>query len=312
MSVESQQSARDGQGIWPTLAELIALQGKVWRRVGLVMGTGAVQGQALSKQRGRGMEYADSREYTQGDDARYIDWRMTARTGKAHTKLFQAERERLTVLVVDTAAPLYFGTRYRYKSVQAARMGAVAMWQALREGDRVAALRAGQQDAWVAPGHGANAVLRILGALTRWYRQPPTDDQGVSLALQRVQRLVQQRARLIVLTDPRSVQKVPQRYWAGLAKQHAVTVVLFVDALEMQPPEAVLDFALENREVLRLPLQDDTVRTRWMQTFAGRLTQIKTQLASHGVEVVVQGNEDVDAAWLTQAGRPKGKGYASR
>ena len=87
------------------------------------------------------MEYAESREYAQGDDARHIDWRLTARSGKPHTKLFQAERERLTLLVADTAPSLYFGTRTRFKSVQAARAGAVAAWIAVRDGDRIAALR---------------------------------------------------------------------------------------------------------------------------------------------------------------------------
>src|SRR3546814_11310880 len=74
------------------------------------------------------MEYAESREYAHGDDARHIDWRLTARSGKPHTKLFRAERERLTLLVADTAPALYFGTRVRFKSVQAARAGAVAAW----------------------------------------------------------------------------------------------------------------------------------------------------------------------------------------
>src|SRR3546814_14376992 len=62
------------------------------------------------------MEYAESREYAHGDDARHIDWRLTARSGKPHTKLFQAERERLTLLVADTAPALYFGTRVRFTS----------------------------------------------------------------------------------------------------------------------------------------------------------------------------------------------------
>ena len=312
MTVESQHIATEGKGLWPSLAELIALQTMVQQRVGLTVGMGAAQGQAISTQRGRGMEYAESREYTQGDDARYIDWRITARTGKAHSKLFQAERERLTVVVADTAATLYFGTRCRYKSVQAARMGAMALWQALREGDRVAALRAGQQDAWVAPGHGANAVLRSLGALARWYRQPPNDDQGLPVALQRVQRLVRQRARLILLTDPQSAQQVTRMRWIGLAKHYEVTVVLCVDALEMQPPEVVVDFALTNNEVLRLPLQHPNIRARWMQTFAGGLAEIQSQLVSQGIHVVVQGNEDADATWLNTRGKHKGRGNAKR
>src|SRR6476619_1116404 len=113
-------------GVTPTLAELIALRASAQGRRTPLRGRHGVSGHALSPQRGRGMEYAESREYSIGDDARHIDWRLTARSGKPHTKLFQAERERLTLIVADTAPAIYFGTRTRFKSVQAARAGAVA------------------------------------------------------------------------------------------------------------------------------------------------------------------------------------------
>ena len=117
------------------------------------------------------MEYAESREYAIGDDARHIDWRLTARSGKPHTKLFQAERERLTLIVADTAPALYFGTRVRFKSVQAARAGAIAAWAAVRDGDRIAALRGSTREAPVPPAAGPRGALRALDALVRWYAQ---------------------------------------------------------------------------------------------------------------------------------------------
>ena len=92
-----------GSGIAPTLPELIALRALALGRRGARRGRHGVQGHALSNLRGRGMEYAESREYAQGDDARHIDWRLTARSGRTHTKLFQAERERLTLIVADTS-----------------------------------------------------------------------------------------------------------------------------------------------------------------------------------------------------------------
>lgn len=138
-------------GIVPTLSELVGLRALVQGRRGARLGRHGVQGQALSNLRGRGMEYAESREYAQGDDARHIDWRLTARSGRTHTKLFQAERERLTLVVADTAPSLYFGTRVRFKSVQAARAGALAAWLAARDGDRIAALRGSHREAPVPP-----------------------------------------------------------------------------------------------------------------------------------------------------------------
>src|SRR5690606_22834527 len=103
-------------GVIPTVRELVGLRATVTGRRAARRGSHG-GGQALSPMRGRGMEYAESREYAAGDDARHIDWRVTARTGRAHTKLYQAERERLSLIVADTAPGLYFGTRVRFKSV---------------------------------------------------------------------------------------------------------------------------------------------------------------------------------------------------
>src|SRR5690606_6017037 len=130
----------------PTLQELVALRSAAFGRHPPRRGRMGVTGQAPSPLRGRGMEYAESREYARGDDARHIDWKLTARSGRPHTKLFQAERERLTLVVADTAPALYFGTRVRFKSVQAARAGALGAWMALRDGDRVAALRGAKEE----------------------------------------------------------------------------------------------------------------------------------------------------------------------
>ncbi|MGD4604779.1 DUF58 domain-containing protein, partial [Xanthomonas citri pv. citri] len=162
-----------GDGVCPTLAELIALRGTAIHRGQPGRGRYGVVGPVPAATRGRGMEYAESREYVAGDDARHIDWRVTARTGRAHTKLFQAERERLSLIVADTSPALFFGTRVRYKSVQAARAGAVAAWLAQRQGDRIAALRGTASEAPIAPRSGQRGVLPVLDALARWYAQPP-------------------------------------------------------------------------------------------------------------------------------------------
>ena len=158
-----------GDGLKPTLAELVALRAIAQRRLPARKGRYNVAGPAQSSARGRGLEYAESREYVAGDDVRHIDWRLTARSGRTHTKLFQAERERLTLIVADTSPALYFGTRVRYKSVQAARAAAVAVWAAVRDGDRVAILRGSRQEAPVPPASGAR---RCRGTTPRPRQRP--------------------------------------------------------------------------------------------------------------------------------------------
>lgn len=293
-----------GTGIRPTLEELVALRGAVGGRRGARRGRHGVSGHALSPLRGRGMEYAESREYVAGDDARHIDWRLTARTGRAHTKLFQAERERLTLIVADTAPTLYFGTRERFKSVQAARAGAIAAWAAARDGDRVAALRGSHREPPVTPGAGARGALRVLDALVRWYAQAPEDDAGLPVALDHAQRLLRPGSRLVVLADPRSIADIPQRRWPALSQHQEVIVLLLTDPLEVAPPKAALAFRSGGHRV-ELDLAAAPQRQRWLQEFAAPVQAAIESLPSRGIRVQALSTQDASESWLPLLGHPR-------
>src|SRR3569833_4317423 len=94
-------------------------------------------GSHLSTQRGRGLELQEARPYVEGDDPRTIDWRVTARRGKPHTKLFREERERPVWLLSDLNAGMYFGSRRQLKSTVVLRAAALHAWSAALGGDRV-------------------------------------------------------------------------------------------------------------------------------------------------------------------------------
>lgn len=281
---DASNSASMGHGVRPTLAELVALRAlatgpRAARRVHTT-----TTGFAPSTLRGRGMEYAESREYTRGDDARHIDWRVTARTGRPHTKVFQAERERMTLLVADTAPSLYYGTRVRFKSVQAARAGAIAAWHAVGEGDRVSALRGAALEAPISPAPGPRGALHVIDALIRWYAQPPDDDAGLPVALERAQRLLRPGARVVILADAASLAPVPAHRWTALARHHEVLVLLLCDPLELDPPHLSLPVALGEGRV-EVQLDAAAVRARWLAEFAGPLHDAVAGLPGRGVRV---------------------------
>jgi len=248
------------------------------------------------------MEYAESREYAVGDDARHIDWRLTARSGRPHTKLFQAERERLTLLVADTAPSLYFGTRVRFKSVQAARAGAVAAWAAVRDGDRLAALRGTQREPPVPPAAGPRGALRVLDALVRWYAQPPAEDAGLDIALNHAMRVLRPGSRLVVLADAASVAAIEERRWPALALHHEVLVLLLVDPLERDPPQAALPFASGGHRV-QLDLANAPQRQRWRNTFVAPVEAALEHLPTRGVRVHLLPTDAPSASWLPLAER---------
>lgn len=291
-------------GIRPSLSELVSLRGSANGRRSAKLGRHGVTGHALSPLRGRGMEYAESRDYVAGDDARHIDWRLTARTGRAHTKLFQAERERLTLIVADTAPSLYFGTRVRFKSVQAARAGAVAAWAAARDGDRIAALRGSVREPPITPAPGARGALRVLDALVRWYSQPPEEDAGLTVALDHAQRLLRPGSRVVLLADSHSISDIPERRWPALAQHHEVVVLLLTDPLETTPPKSAVPFSTDGHRV-EIDLASPAQRQRWLREFASPVEAAIASLPSRGVRVQALSSDDPSESWLPLLGRAR-------
>ena len=96
-----------------------------------------VSGDHRSPFRGKGLEFEEVREYVHGDDVRNIDWRVTARTGRPHLKMFSEERERSIIICTDVNQTMRFGTRGTFKSIQAARAVALLGWSASRENNRI-------------------------------------------------------------------------------------------------------------------------------------------------------------------------------
>ena len=99
--------------------------------------SGIKMGLHHSASKGRGMEFAEVRPYLPGDDVRSIDWRITARTGKPHTKLFREERDRAVYVLLDLDPAMYFGSRGQLKARLATQVAAAASWNAFNNGDKV-------------------------------------------------------------------------------------------------------------------------------------------------------------------------------
>ncbi|OEF23288.1 cytosolic protein [Vibrio rumoiensis 1S-45] len=99
-----------------------------------------LNGSHQSNQKGRGMNFSEVRQYQAGDDIRSIDWRVTARTGKAHTKLFTEEREQPVILYLDLSRNMRFGSQLLFKSVQCAHLASLLSWLTVEQKDRIGAV----------------------------------------------------------------------------------------------------------------------------------------------------------------------------
>ena len=121
--------------------------------------------------RGQGMNFEEVREYREGDEIRNMDWRVTARKGIPHLKVFREERQRSVLLCVDIGAYMQFGTRGTFKSIQAARAAALLGWAAVATQDRVGGLLFGDPTGlrYFRPSRERRALWRLLNSLTESY-----------------------------------------------------------------------------------------------------------------------------------------------
>lgn len=124
--------------LYPEFEELVAYKDlKIDRGKSYRPSKSQIIGGQHSFFRGQGLEFDSVRKYEPGDDIRNIDWRVTARTGSPHLKIFHEEKERHIVLCVDMNAYMRFGTRNTFKSVQAARITSLLGWQGISHHDQV-------------------------------------------------------------------------------------------------------------------------------------------------------------------------------
>ncbi|NOQ13002.1 MAG: DUF58 domain-containing protein [Methyloprofundus sp.] len=195
----------------------------------------AQSGGYISRAKGRGMEFDEVRLYQAGDDIRSIDWRVTARTGKTHTKLFREERERPIFISVDYRASMQFATRGVFKSVQAAKLAGILAWVAQRHGDRIGGqIFSDTSCRELKPQNGKQAVLHFFNALIK------TEAKSVPINFEQVMgRLshhVKPGSQVYIISDFRGMNPAVENYLAKLARHCDVIMILVYDPLESHLP----------------------------------------------------------------------------
>ena len=124
--IKPERTSQSVTGVYTSLRDLINLR----YRLGPELSSGKTStnlqpGQKASKIRGSGLDFAEVRVYQPGDDVRSIDWKVSARKQKVHTKLFHEEKERPVLVFVDQTQSMFFGSGVRLKSIAAAELGAL-------------------------------------------------------------------------------------------------------------------------------------------------------------------------------------------
>ena len=236
--------------------------------------------------RGRGMEFDESRLYQAGDDIRNIDWRVTARTGKTHTKLYREERERPIFLMVDLRAPMFFATRGKYKSVLAARLASLLAWSAVHHGDRVGGVVFSEQvHHELKPQRGKSAALRLINQLVHhpaWSQQtmPLIDHEAGGRALLHLRRVARPGSLIFLLSDFRYMDQKAESQLLQLGRHNDVVMIFIHDVLEKSLPPAGRYRISNGRNELMVDTASKKRVQRYQQQFeqhSERLQQLSRQ-----------------------------------
>lgn len=205
-------------------------------------------GSYLARSKGRGMEFDEVRHYQNGDDVRTIDWRVTARTGKVHTKLFREEKERPVFVLTDLSDSMQFGSVLLTKAVQAAHLAALLGWHARERGDKFGGIVLGNsQVRELKPAGRSAAVLRYLqqlidlnmpGTATPVPAQPPNLRPQLNLAQAcgQLRRLVRPGSLVYILSDFSHLDDSTLRHLQSLRQHNEVRLCRLTDPLERQLP----------------------------------------------------------------------------
>lgn len=243
-------------------------------------------GQYHSVFKGRGMEFAEVREYLVGDDVRAIDWNVTARMGRPYLKMFEEERELTVIVVADISASMDTGSGEETKREAAATLAAILAVSAVRNQDKVGALLfGGEAHSFVPPGKGHRHAIRIVRDIL--YEVPKKGGTDLEAALTLLGRVQKKRAIVFVLTDLLGCGE-PGRALPIAARRHDL---VFMHVEDPRERELAGDGLIPLRDAETgaftwIDLRDAKVRKSWTETAEAREAHWHRQLMRLGVDRV--------------------------
>ena len=282
------------RGAYAQLDDLIALRFPA-RQLCLARRNRALSvlaGPNKSNFRGRGIDFEEVRNYQPGDDIRTIDWRVTARTGSAHTKLFREERERPVLVVVDQRNSMFFGSSHCFKSVLAAQLASLLAWSALDAGDRVGGLVFnGTQHREIRPRRSRKTVLALLSQVAEYNRALPLDtaSEPGSFAdmLANLRRIARPGSSLFLVSDFRGAAAEHAReHLFQLAQHTELTAIACTDPMESELPRAGKYTVTNGSERSELHTADRKLRRAYHHRFQQHQDLLSQDLLRLGIPML--------------------------
>jgi uncharacterized protein (DUF58 family) len=284
----------------------------------------AKQGGAyLSSFKGRGMEFDESRIYQAGDDIRNMDWRVTARTGLAHTKVFREERERPILLWLDLNASMMFATRNKFKSVLACEIASLIAWSAATNNDRLGGLIfSAEEHIEIKPRRGKTAALDFIGRCTQhssWSKYQvrastkavaETASKTISEteirsnktnAVSRLQYVTHPGSLIFMISDFRNMDDKTFSRIASLSRNNDIIMIKVSDPIEADLPVSGSYRLTDGIKELQLQTGNKKIRDKYHQRYVEHEHQLETFCRQNRIHLINASTND-DALTILKTG----------
>jgi uncharacterized protein (DUF58 family) len=265
-------------------------------------------GAYVSHFRGRGMEFDESRPYQPGDDPRSIDWRVTARSTTAYTKLFREERERPVLIAVDLRSSMHFATQGCFKSVNASRAAALLAWAAHHRGDRLGGLIFGDTThRELKPRLGRQAALRyvheIVGHRDWEHREdrPVVTAEPLTQAMAALRRVARPGSLVVVISDFTEFSRAAQAYLSSVARHNEVLALFINDPLERELPPPGRYRLVSQDEEIAIDTFAGAARRDYHEAFEKRAHELEGFCQRYGVHLMPMSTDDDPVTTLQTA-----------
>ena len=242
-------------------------------------------GQYESAYKGRGMEFAEVREYEIGDDIRTIDWNVSARFGHPFVKVFHEERELTVILILDLSGSHLFGTRAKFKRELLAEVAGMLAFLAIRTNDKVGAiLFSSGVEKYIPPKKGASHVWRLIKEIFTYEPRDPKTD--IDAALTYLNRVARRHSIVFLISD--CMDTGFEKALRLTARKHDLTIIRVTDpAEEVLPEVGLVTFKdPETGEIALLDTRSKRLRERWRAYRAQQRAYLTDLLRRAGVDYV--------------------------
>ena len=277
-SFKQTEKSHNNYGVTCSIDELISLKPQAeklkfpLKRKSKSHLTGAKQ----STLRGRGLDFDEVRAYQAGDEIRSIDWRVTAKTGTAHTKVYKEEKEKPVYVLLDLRSNMFFGSQHFFKSVSACHVASLLAWASLKNGDRFGALVFSEnQHQEQKPKAGNKAALNFINIASHFSDQllnktqvnktkksqseittnhSDTQTENLNSALKKLQQVVRPGSLIYLISDFHDFSDETKKSVSMMSRHNDLIAIHISDPLEQALPQAkrLLSLTVRPKKALSL------------------------------------------------------------